>query len=220
MIKFLDILKESDDNIFIPRGSKEEKDKVLIKRTNDKIQEYIRNGSEGDLYLEDSPIRFLPKNLTRVGGDFYLLFSQIEKLPDNFTVNGDLWLDNCKNLQSLPNGLKVKGFLDLRGTNITSLPSDLKVEDNLILMYSQIEKLPDNLIVNGTLDLESCKNLKSLPNGLKVTNLDLRRTNITFLPSDLEVEGDLILLGTPIANRYTEEQIREMILGVKGKIKL
>jgi len=38
MIKFLDILKESDDNIFIPRGSKEEKDKVFIRRTNDKIQ--------------------------------------------------------------------------------------------------------------------------------------------------------------------------------------
>ncbi len=38
MIKFLDILKESDDNIFIPRGSKEEKDKVLIRRINDKIE--------------------------------------------------------------------------------------------------------------------------------------------------------------------------------------
>jgi len=37
MIKFLDILKKSDDNIFIPRGSKEEKDKVLLRRTNDKI---------------------------------------------------------------------------------------------------------------------------------------------------------------------------------------
>ena len=43
MIKFLDILKESDDNIFIPRGSKEEKDKIFIRRTNDKIQEYIKD---------------------------------------------------------------------------------------------------------------------------------------------------------------------------------
>ncbi len=63
MIKFLDILKESDDNIFIPRGSKEEKDKVLIRRINDKIQEYIRNGSEGGLDLRRSPIQFIPKNL-------------------------------------------------------------------------------------------------------------------------------------------------------------
>jgi len=160
MIKFLDILKESDDNIFIPRGSKEEKDKVLIKRTNEKIQEYIRNGFEGDLELENSPIKFLPRNLTKVGGSLILMYSQIEKLPDNLTVNGYLWLDNCKNLQSLPNGLKVYG------------------------------------------------------------DLDLRFTNITFLPSDLEVGGILYLFGTPIAKMYTKKQIREMVPGVKGGIYL
>jgi len=160
MIKFLDILKESDDNIFIPRGSKEEKDKVLIKRTNEKIQEYIRNGFEGDLELENSPIKFLPRNLTKVGGSLILMYSQIEKLPDNLTVNGYLWLDGCKNLESLPNGLKVKGGLDLRHTNLTSLPSDL------------------------------------------------------------EVGEDLILYRTPIADMYTIEQIREMIPGVEGGIYL
>ena len=138
MIKFLDILKESDDNIFIPRGSKEEKDKVLIRRTNDKIQEYIRNGSEGNLDLENSPIKFLPKNLTKVGGSLILMYSQIEKLPDNLTVNWNLVLDSCKNLQSLPNGLKVKYDLDLRDTNITSLPSDLEVRDDLILYRTPI----------------------------------------------------------------------------------
>ena len=72
MIKFLDILKESDDNIFIPRGSKEEKDKVLTRKDYDKIQEYIRNGSEDTLSLFRSPIKLLPKNLTKVGGDLIL----------------------------------------------------------------------------------------------------------------------------------------------------
>jgi hypothetical protein len=158
MIKFLDILKESDDNIFIPRGSKEEKDKVLIRRINDKIQEYIKNGSEGELDLRYSPIKFLPKNLTKVGGKLILFYSQIEKLPDNLTVNGHLWLDGCKNLQSLPNGLKVKEILDLRDTNITSLPSDL------------------------------------------------------------EVDSSLVLYRTPIADMYTIEQIRKMIPNVKGYI--
>ena len=160
MIKFLDILKESDDNIFIPRGSKEEKDKVLIRRINDKIQEYIRNGSEGNLVLMSSPIKVLPRNLTKVGGKLNLFYSQIEKLPDNLIVNGRLDLEFCKNIESLPNGLKVKGSLDLRDTNITSLPSDL------------------------------------------------------------EVEGDLYLYRTPIADIYTEEQIREMVPSVKGIIKL
>ena len=220
MIKFLDILKESDDNIFIPRGSKEEKDKVLIRRTNDKIQEYIRNGSEGDLGLSGSPIKFLPKNLTKVGGRLGLVRSQIEKLPDNLTVNGMLDLDNCKNLQELPNGLKVKG-LDLRDTNIKSLPSDLEVGGILILLRSQIEKLPDNLTVNGYLWLDGCKNLQELPNGLKVKgSLDLRNTNITSLPSDLEVGGNLTLSRTPIANMYTEKQIRKMVSKVEGSIVL
>ncbi len=138
MIKFLDILKESDDNIFIPRGSKEEKDKVLIRRINDELQEYIKKGSKGNLDLRDSPIKFLPKNLTNVGGSFLLIRSQIEKLPDNLTVNSVLDLDSCKNLQSLPNGLKVKGDLDLRHTNITSLPSDLEVGGSLILFRTLI----------------------------------------------------------------------------------
>jgi hypothetical protein len=158
MIKFLDILKESDDNIFIPRGSKEEKDKVLIRRTNDKIQEYIKNGSQDGLELRRSRIKFLPKNLIKVGGKLDLMYSQIEKLPDNLTVNGYLWLDGCKNLESLPNGLKVKGGLDLRHTNLTSLPSDL------------------------------------------------------------EVGEDLILYRTPIADMYTIEQIREIVPNVKGFI--
>jgi hypothetical protein len=138
MIKFLDILKESDDNIFIPRGSKEEKDKVLIRKINDKIQEYIKNGSEGSLDLPNSTIQFLPRNLTKVGGSLILINSQIEKLPDNLTVNGHLWLDGCKNLKSLPNGLKVKGYLDISGTNITSLPSDLEVGGSLILFRTLI----------------------------------------------------------------------------------
>ena len=75
--------------------------------------------------------------------------------------------------------------------------------------------------MNGYLDLDSCKNLESLPNGLKVKGtLDLRRTNLTSLPSDLEVGEDLILHRTPIADMYTKEQIREMVPGVTGMIKL
>ena len=89
------------------------------------------------------------------------------------------------------------------------------------MIHFQIEKLPDNLTVNGKLDLDSCKNLQSLPNGLKVKNsLDLRNTNITSLPSDLEVNGDLILYRTPIADMYRKEQIRKMVSKVEGSIYL
>ena len=221
MIKFLDILKENDDNIFIPRGSKEEKDKLLIRRTNDKIQEYIRNGFEGNLDLRRTPIQFLPKNLTRVGGYLWLDFCEnLQSLPNGLKVDDDLDLRNT-NITFLPTDIQVKGELNLRNSSIKSLPSDLEVGGDLVLMYSQIEKLPDNLTVNGRLDLESCKNLQSLPNGLKVErNMDLRNTNITSLPSDLEVGGDLILLRTPISRSYTEKQIRKMVSKVEGDIHL
>ncbi len=221
MIKFLDILKESDDNIFIPRRTKEEKDKKLLFRTYRKIRDYIKNGSQGDLDLRNSPIKFLPKNLTKVGGYLWLDFCEnLQSLPNGLKVDGDLDL-RFTNITFLPTDIQVKGDLDLRNSSIKSLPSDLEVGGDLILINSQIEKLPNNLIVNGHLVLDSCKNLQSLPNGLKVKrDLDLQYTNITSLPSDLEVNGDLILLITPISRRYTEEQIRKMVSKVEGSIYL
>jgi len=134
MVKFMDILKESDDNIFIPRRTKEEKDKKLLFRIYRKIRDYIKNGSKGDLYLNDSPIEFLPKNLTKVDGNLQLINSvNLKSLPNNLTVNNKLNLYGCKNITSLPSGLKVEGYLDLRGTNITKLPPDLEVGGRLIL---------------------------------------------------------------------------------------
>jgi hypothetical protein len=199
MIKFLDILKESDDNIFIPRRTKEEKDKKLLFRTYRKIRDYIKNGSQGDLNLSGSPIEFLPKNLTE--------------------VNGDLLLYRCKNLKSLPSGFKVGGTLDLRDTNILELPPDLEVGGSIYLLRTPIEKLPNNLTVNGRLDLEGCKNIRSLPNGLKIKySLDIQDSNIEELPSDLNVGRDLVLHGTPLSRNYSRDEIRKIEPLVKGYI--
>jgi hypothetical protein len=216
MIKFLDILKESDDNIFIPRRTKEEKDKKLLFRTYRKIRDYIKNGSQGDLDLNGSPIEFLPKNLTEVNRNLMLIGCEnLKSLPNNLTVNGDLDLDGCKNITSLPGGLNVKGDLDLRDTNITELPPDLEVGSSIFLLRTPIEKLPDNFTVNGYLDIDGCKNITSLPSGLKVKyNLDLRDTNILELPPDLEVDGRLILYRTPLSN-LSEYEIRKMVPKVK-----
>ena len=217
MIKFLDILKESDDNIFIPRRTKKEKDKKLLFRTYRKIRDYIKNGSQGNLYLNGSPIEVLPKNLTEVNGDLVLNECvNLKSLPNNLTVNSDLVLMECKNLKSLPSGLKVKGDLDLRDTNITELPPDLEVGSSIFLLRTPIEKLPDNFTVNGRLDLDSSKNITSLPSGLNVKgDLDLRNTNITELPPDLNVGHDLILYGTPLSRNYSRDEIRKMVPKVK-----
>jgi len=199
MIKFLDILKESDDNIFIPRRTKEEKDKKLLFRAYRKIRDYIKNGSQGDLDLRGSPIEFLPKNLTE--------------------VNGDLLLYRCKNLKSLPSGLKIKGSLHIPNSSITELPQDLEVGRSINLSGSLIEKLPENLTVNGRLDLKDCKNIRSLPNGLKIKySLDIQDSNIEELPPDLNVGRDLFLYGTPISRIYSFDKIKRMKLDVGGNI--
>jgi len=151
MIKFLDILKESDDNIFIPRRTKKEKDKKLLFRTYRKIRDYIKNGSQGDLDLRGSLIEFLPKNLTEVDGDLILIGCvNLKSLPNNLTVNGDLDLDGCKNITSLPSGLKVLGTLDLRDTNINELPPDLEVGGSILLQSTPLSNLSWNEIKKMT----------------------------------------------------------------------
>ena len=144
MIKLLNILSE----IVV------QKDPIL-----QKIADYVRGGSKGDLNLSKTPIQSLPPGL-KVGGDLDLSNTPIQSLPSGLEVGGALYLENCKNLKSLPDGLKVRGSLDLSNTPIQSLPPGLKVEWNLYLR------------------------------------------------------------GTPISKKYTEEEIRKMVPGVKGNIYL
>jgi hypothetical protein len=85
------------------------------------------------------------------------------------------------------------------------------VDDFLDLYDTPIQSLPNNLTVRGRLRLTFCKNIKRLPNGLKVGALVLSSTNIDELPSDLQIEGDLEIQNTPIAKKYTEDELRAMI---------
>ena len=153
MIKLLDIL---ENKILVPRRSKEERQKTYSISLQKKIQQYIKDGNKGDLYLSNTPTTSLPDNL-KVGRDLYLYKTPITSLPDN---------------------LKVGGYLNLMGTPITSLP--------------------DNLEVGG--------------------DLYLFKTPITSLSDNLEVGGDLYLKSTPISQKYSEEEIRKMVPGVKGEI--
>jgi hypothetical protein len=113
-----------------------------------------------------------------------------------------------------------KGNLNLRNTLLTSLPQGLEVGGDLWLSYTKISSLPQGLKVGGGLSLSNTP-IQSLPDTLKVGgNLDLSRTPITSLPQGLEVGGYLYLNGTPLSKTHTEEQIKQMCPGVKGKIYL
>ena len=88
MIKFKDIL---ENKILVPRKldkRKEDHKRIILQ----KIQQYIKDGSKGDLDLSYTPITSLPNNLKTVGGNLHLNDTPITSLPDNLEVGGYLYL--------------------------------------------------------------------------------------------------------------------------------
>jgi len=115
--------------------------------------------------------------------------------------------------------LNVEGLLDLDNSSLTSLPDGLRVGGHLYLSNSSINSLPDNLKVGGDLFLPGTP-ITSLPNNLKVGGgLYLSDTKITSIPDNLQVGKFLSLRNTPLAKKYSEEEIRNMILHTGGYVK-
>jgi hypothetical protein len=135
MIKLLDIL---ENNILVPRRSKEERTKNYQIATQKKIQQYIKGGGKGDLNLRDTLITSLPPGL-KVGGYLDLYNTPITSLPSGLSVGGYLDLENTK-IASLPSDLSVEGKLYLENTKITSLPSGLSVGGDLSLYGTPLSK--------------------------------------------------------------------------------
>jgi len=133
-MKLKDIL---ENRILIPRRSKEERDKSLAAIYYRQIQDYIKNGSEGDLVLDlvlgENPLKILPPNLTRIDGNLFLGYSQITSL------------NNLK---------KIEGHVNLKFAPITSLGNLLYVGRNLILGSSNIKDLGNLKYVGGNLFLD------------------------------------------------------------------
>jgi len=193
-LEYKKILK--NENILIPKNSPKVRKKNYEIEVQERIQQYIKDGSQGNLNLSGNPITSLPDNLT-VNGNLNLNGTLITSLPNNLTVNGGLYLSETP-ITKLPDNLTVSGDLYLTRTKITSLPNNLTVNRDLYLDGTLITKLPDNLKVVGSLNLD--------------------HTLVTSLPNNLTVGGYLYLERTPISKKYTEEQLKEMLPGVKGKI--
>jgi hypothetical protein len=156
MIKLIDIL---ENKILVPRRSKEERAKNYQIVLQKQVQQYMKNGGEGDLNLRNTPITSLPSGLT-VGGDLNLFGAPITSLPSGLSVGGHLSLTGTP-IKSLPPSLSVGGNLYLGNTPITSLPPGLKVGRNLDLYSTPIISLPSDLNVGGFLDLRNTPLSKS-----------------------------------------------------------
>jgi len=118
---------------------------------------------------------------------------KILKIPGIRYFNND-WNLLQKFLESQGNPrYSIGGDLNLSRSGIKSLGNLVRVEGDLNLYGNEsLQSLGNLEYVGGNLYLSECKNLKSL--------------------GDLEyVGGGLDLSGTPLSEKYTEEQIRNMV---------
>jgi hypothetical protein len=109
--------------------------------------------------------------------------------------------------------------------DITSLPDGMTVGWNFYISEfpdgDGLESLPNNLTVKEDLYMSFNWNILSLPNNLEVgKDLDINNTNISSLPKDLKVGRDIQAWNTPLAKKYTEEELKKITPGVKGRIYL
>ncbi len=100
-------------------------------------------------------------------------------------------------------GVQVRGRLDLTNTKGITLPSGLRCY-HLELRGSDIRTLPEGLEVEYKLNLQDCRNLEELPQGLKVGSLAAPRLHgpLRSLPEGLDVyfldlQGCARLVGWP-----------------------
>jgi 5-methylcytosine-specific restriction endonuclease McrBC GTP-binding regulatory subunit McrB len=95
-----------------------------------------------------------------------------------------------------------------------------KHNGDLNLISSTIKKLPNDLYVEGSLGLIDCRQLKKLPNDLYVwINLYLNALDIKEIPNNLYVDGNLFIWNTPLADKYTDEEIYKIVASRGGEIK-
>jgi hypothetical protein len=114
------------DTVLKQRRSKEDRTKNKNVADQRMIQQYIKNGSDGDLELEGTHLTELPPELTRVGRDLNLITSKIKSLPDNLRIEGSLYLSNAP-INTLPDKLVVDGEIYMENTGIFTFPRDIEV---------------------------------------------------------------------------------------------
>ena len=138
-IKLKPLLFES--KILVPRRTPEEREKRWVQEIYRKIQDYIKDGSKGNLNLNDTPIKILPDNLKKVRGFLNLKNSKIEDLNNLEYVGGNLYLRGTP-IKKFPDNLKrVGGYLYLSESKIEDLNNLEYVGGNLYLYNTPLSKI-------------------------------------------------------------------------------
>jgi hypothetical protein len=205
-----------------PIRDKKERDEKYQFKLYQIIEDYIKNGSVGELDLSELPIKTLG-NLQTVGGELNLFkCTSLISLGNLKKVEGYLSLFGCISLTSLENLQSVGGSLNLaKCTSLTSLGKLESVGRDLNLENcTSLTSLGNLQTVGGTLNLRDCTSLVSLGN-LQIVRGWLVLHNcekIESLPENLEVKRDIQIRNSGLA-KYSEEELNEMYPKLKGKFK-
>jgi hypothetical protein len=164
------------------------------------INKMLKEETKDEYILEIPNLRFIPNADLENSEGRKEAWDKLLRLLNGkpFIFDDDLKL-NFTNITSLVNLQSVNGDLSLHHCEkLTSLGNLQSVNGGLDLSYTEITSLGNLQSVNGGLDLYKCNQLTSLGN----------------LQS---VNGFLDLRNTPISEKYSEEEIRQMV-NVKGDI--
>ncbi|WP_162950172.1 PcfJ domain-containing protein [Rhizobium jaguaris] len=114
----------------------------------------------GRLNLGYTALRSLPPGLY-VSGCLLIGSSLIAEIGEGLDVGG-LIIGNAP-LTTLPQNTRIRGNLDLRGTQVSQLSNGLYVDRDVLIGGTSISKLPDIMSVGGKISLSNSA-INSLPN--------------------------------------------------------
>jgi hypothetical protein len=183
----------------------------------------------GELLAQNSKLTALPGSLV-VSNDINIRDTAINGLPDGLSCTS-LFASGSK-LEGLPKGFSVEGTIDLRDTEMEVLPEELacsvlmlagskvkvlgrgtSIKADLLAAGSNLRILPRDLHVPGRLDLSDSK-IRTLPRGLICGDLDISRTRVTKLPSNMSVWGSLTVVDGSLTTLGDHEEFE--MLDIRG----
>ena len=205
-----------------PIRDKKERDKKYQFKLYQIIEDYIKNGSVGDLDLSEWSIKTLGK-LERVGGDLFLGGgTSLISLGNLQKVYGSLYLNGCTSLTTLGKLEKVEGGLYLNGcTSLTSLGKlervdrylDLRICTSLTSLEG-LQTVGGDSNLYGSTSLTNLGKIETVGEGLYLRNC----IKIESLPENLEVGGYIKITGSGLT-KYSIEELDEMYPKLKRQWK-
>ncbi len=136
-----------------------------------------------------------------------------------YILRGDIDLNDNEEITTLGSLISVEGNVNLWDSsiksigNLTSVTDSFNIGGTLITSLGNLKFVGSSLLAHGT-PIQSLGNLTSVGG-----DLDLRRTQIESLGNLKSVKYDLYLQNTPISKKYSEQEIRNMVI-VGGDIYL